>query len=116
MSLFFSDFDDNLSSQALKPATQPLERTLIGNDEEEEDEIVINRLVLDDDVEGEDISFTGEFANAIDSTPLATCNRNIMLQFEEKRPDTGMFFFLPCLYMYNVQLHFGETPGPGCLK
>ncbi|XP_068724654.1 centrosomal protein of 192 kDa-like isoform X2 [Montipora capricornis] len=83
------DFDDNLSSQALKPATQPLERTLIGNDEEEEDEIVINRLVLDDDLEGEDISFTGEFANAIDSTPLATCNRNVMLQFEEKRPDTG---------------------------
>lgn len=88
--LMLSDFDANLSSQALKQAVQPLERTLIG-DEEEEDEIVVNHLVPDESLQGNDDPLTGEVTNPSNATPLAS--RNVMLQveqLEEERPDTGM--------------------------
>ena len=91
--LILSDFDANLSSQALKQATQPLERTLIGDDdeEEEEDEIVVNHLVADESLQGNDDPLIGEVANPSNATLLAS--RNAMLQveqLEEERPDTGM--------------------------
>lgn len=93
--LMLSDFDANLSSQALKQAAQPLERTLIGDDdeeeEEEEDEIVVNHLVPDESLQGNDDPLTGEVSNPSNATPLAS--RNVMLQveqLEEERPDTGM--------------------------
>lgn len=77
----------------MKQAVQPLERTLIGDDEEEEeeDEIVVNHLVPDESLQGNDDPLTGEVTNPSNATPLAS--RNVMLQveqLEEERPDTGM--------------------------
>ena len=85
---FLSDFGDNLNSHASEQDSQPLERTLIGNDDEEEDEVVINHHDATDNLQGEDIPFTSECNNAANLTPLA--NRNTLVQFEEERPDTGM--------------------------
>ena len=91
-----SDFDADLSSQALKQATQPLERTLIGDeDEDEEDEIVVNHLVPDENLQGNDDPLTGEVSNPSNATPLASKNAMLQVeQLEEERPDTGMIRML----------------------
>lgn len=97
--LMLSDFDANLSSQALKQATQPLERTLIGDEddeeEEEEDEMVVNHLVADENLQGNDDPLTGEVSNPSNATPLASKNAMLQVeQLEEERPDTGMIRML----------------------
>lgn len=88
---FLSDFGDNLNSHASEHDSQPLERTLVGNDDEEEDEVVINHHDATDNLQGEDIPFTSECNNAANLMPLA--NRNMLVQFEEERPDTGMVVY-----------------------
>ena len=85
---FLSDFGDNLNSHTSEQDSQPLERTLVGNDDEEEDEVVINHHDATDNLQGEDIPFTSECGNAANLTPLP--DRNTLVQFEEERPDTGM--------------------------
>ena len=60
---------------------------MVGNDEEEEDEIVINHHDPAVSLQGEDIPFTSDFSANL-TPPLA--NRSTMVQFEEERPDTGM--------------------------
>ena len=63
----------------------PLERTLVGDEEDEEDEIVINHHDTGSILHGEDIPFSGELGR----TPV---NRKTVLQLEEEeRPDTGKY-------------------------
>ena len=99
---FLSDFSDNPNSHTSEQDSQPLERTLVGNDDEEEDEIVIDRHVAMDNLQGEDIPFTSECSDPANLMPLA--NRNTLVQFEEERPDTGMFVQL-CCTLITVSKH-----------
>lgn len=68
-----------------------LERTLVGDEEDEEDEIVINHHDTASNLHGEDIPFSSELGR----TPI---NRKTVLQLEEERPDTGQ-------YMHKSDLH-----------
>jgi len=75
----------------------PLERTLVG-DEEEEDEIVLNHHDTADNLHGEDIPFSSELSSTGNLTPLV--NRNTVVQLEEERPDTGRCEHKSDLFLY----------------
>ena len=68
-----------------------LERTLVGDEEDEEDEIVINHHDTASNLHGEDIPFSSELGRTL-------INRKTVLQLEEERPDTGK-------YMHRSDLH-----------
>jgi len=66
----------------------PLERTLVGD--EEEDEEVINHYDTGSNLHGEDIPFSSELSSTGNLTPLV--NRNSVVQLEEsERPDTSKY-------------------------
>lgn len=66
----------------------PLERTLVGD--EEEDEEVINHYDAGSNLHGEDIPFSSELSSTGNLTPLV--NRNSAVQLEEsERPDTSKY-------------------------
>ena len=85
------EFGDNLSSDALQQVSLLQDRTLVGDDDEE-DEVVINHIEITRNPQGDDIPFTSDGGGAGNLTPPVS-----MVQFEEERPDTGIHeHFLLC--------------------
>lgn len=88
------EFGDNLSSDALQQVSLPQDRTLVGDDDDE-DEVVINHSEITRNPQGDDIPFTSDGGDAGNLTPPV--NRDTLVQFEEERPDTGIHeHFLLC--------------------
>lgn len=88
------EFGDNLSSDALQQVSLPQDRTLVGDDDDE-DEVVINHSEITRNPQGDDIPFTSDGGDAGNLTP--SVNRDTLVQFEEERPDTGIHeHFLLC--------------------
>lgn len=81
------EFGDNLSSDALQQVSLPQDRTLVGDDDEE-DEVVINHSEITRNPQGDDIPFTSDGGDAGNLT--SPVNRDTLVQFEEERPDTGI--------------------------
>ena len=83
------DFGDSLQSPpVVEQPSLPLERTLVGD--EEEDEEVINHYDTGSNLHGEDIPFSSELRSTGNLTPLV--NRNSVVQLEEsERPDTSKY-------------------------
>lgn len=86
------DFGDNLQSPLLVEEPLPLERTLVGDEEDEEDEIVINHHDTGSILHGEDIPFSSALGRTL-------VNRKTVLQLEEERPDTGKYKHKSDLYI-----------------
>lgn len=84
------DFGDSLQSPpVVEQPSLPLERTLVG-DEEEEGEEVINHYDTGSNLHGEDIPFSSELSSTGNLTPLV--NRNSVVQLgESERPDTSKY-------------------------
>lgn len=85
------DFGDSLQSPpVVEQPSLPLERTLVGDEEEEEGEEVINHYDTGRNLHGEDIPFSSELSSTGNLTPLV--NRNSVVQLaESERPDTSKY-------------------------